>query len=204
MQLPYKGKIKLTTPFGKPGEWACGWHTGIDLVGLTDKTVYSVMAGEVAKISSHGAYGNHIIICHDNGLISLYAHLSKINVYAGQAVSAGFPIGVEGNTGNSFGSHLHFEIQKGSYKYPPAGSLPEQCSWLLNPCKVLNIKNIVGEVVQDMAEVKNVPVKLPNGRIISAKGILQDNQNYVVLRPVLEALGYKVVFDGKNILVGGK
>jgi murein DD-endopeptidase MepM/ murein hydrolase activator NlpD len=56
-------------------------------------------------------YGNVVMIDHGNGYITLYGHLSQINVVPCQAVYAGQLIGLAGNTGNSFGAHLHFEVR---------------------------------------------------------------------------------------------
>ena len=58
-----------------------------------------------------GGFGNLVIIRHYNGLETFYAHLSKLLVYPNQEVIAGDPIGLGGNTGHSYGSHLHFEIR---------------------------------------------------------------------------------------------
>src|SRR5690606_26849965 len=65
---------------------------------------------------SHGRYGNHVIINH-GGQNSLYAHLSSITAALGSMVSAGQIIGRVGNTGNSFGAHLHFEVLGGGVDY---------------------------------------------------------------------------------------
>lgn len=56
-------------------------------------------------------FGNHAVIAHGRGMITLYGHLDKILVKAGQAVHAGDPIGLEGSTGNSTGAHGHFEVR---------------------------------------------------------------------------------------------
>lgn len=148
MVLPYKGPFRITTLFGKPGPWACGWHIGLDMVGQGDKTVLSIGPGVVEKVGASGRYGNHVRVSQDNGLVVLYAHLSAVKVYSGQIVTAKHPIGTEGSTGNSTGSHLHLEIHKGCYKYPDKGTSPASCPWLLDPCQVLGIKKALGEAVR--------------------------------------------------------
>lgn len=87
-------------------------HNGIDLDLETGDTVYAAWSGKVryAKYND-GGYGNLVIIRHPNGLETLYGHLSKFLVYPDQEIVAGEPIALGGNTGHSFGSHLHFEIR---------------------------------------------------------------------------------------------
>jgi hypothetical protein len=87
-------------------------HNGVDLDLNTGDTVKACWSGKVryAKFNS-GGFGNLVIVRHHNGLESFYAHLSKLMVAPNQYVAAGEPIGLGGNTGRSFGSHLHFEIR---------------------------------------------------------------------------------------------
>lgn len=87
-------------------------HNGIDIDLETGDTVYATWSGKVryAKYND-GGFGNLVIIRHPNGLETLYAHLSKFLVYPDQDIVAGEPIALGGNTGHSYGSHLHFEIR---------------------------------------------------------------------------------------------
>lgn len=87
-------------------------HNGIDIDLETGDTVYAAWTGKVryAKYND-GGFGNLVIIRHPNGLETLYAHLSKFLVYPDQDIVAGEPIALGGNTGHSFGAHLHFEIR---------------------------------------------------------------------------------------------
>lgn len=88
------------------------YHNGIDLDLETGDTVRAAWSGKVryAKFND-GGFGNLVIIRHHNGLETFYAHLSKHLVVPDQEVKAGEPIGLGGNTGHSFGSHLHFEVR---------------------------------------------------------------------------------------------
>lgn len=88
------------------------FHNGIDLDLVTGDTVVSAFDGVVryAKNNS-GGYGNLVIVRHYNGLETYYAHLSKLLVFSGQRISSGEVLGLGGNTGHSFGSHLHFEVR---------------------------------------------------------------------------------------------
>ena len=93
-------------------KYAAGRHTGIDFGAKTGTRVGAAAAGVVIRAGSEGAYGNAIHVRHKDGTTTLYAHLSGIGVKAGQKVKAGQQIGKVGNTGRSFGSHLHFEVRK--------------------------------------------------------------------------------------------
>ena len=100
-------------------------HWGIDLAGNEGEGVYATDAGVIvyAGWNNYG-YGNMILIDHGGGFQSLYAHLSGLNVGCGQSVGQGDVIGAIGTTGNSSGSHLHFEIMTSSYKINPFDVLP--------------------------------------------------------------------------------
>lgn len=87
------------------------WHYGIDLGMPTGEPVYSAFDGVVRFSRFNSSYGNLIVVRHLNGLETYYAHLSKRNVKPGDTVRAGTVIGLCGNTGRSYGSHLHFEIR---------------------------------------------------------------------------------------------
>lgn len=103
-------------PFGKAGAMWAAKHSGQDLVVNSGTAVMSVHGGTVVKAGPNGggdgpAYGNAIVIKHDNNTYSQYAHLSQVKVSVGQSVSTGQVIGLSGSTGNSSGPHLHFEIR---------------------------------------------------------------------------------------------
>ncbi|WP_328872991.1 M23 family metallopeptidase [Streptomyces sp. NBC_00287] len=91
-------------------------HSGQDFAVASGTQVYAAHGGTVVKAGGNGAgdgpaYGNAVVIKHGNGTYSQYAHLSKIQVKAGQIVKTGQRIALSGNTGNSSGPHLHFEIR---------------------------------------------------------------------------------------------
>lgn len=101
-------------------------HFGIDLAGQTGDAIYATDAGVIvyAGWNAYG-YGNTVMIDHGNGWQSLYAHLSAINVVCGQSVGQGEVIAAMGSTGNSTGSHLHFELMSTVYgKVDPKLYLP--------------------------------------------------------------------------------
>lgn len=88
-------------------------HLGIDIAAGEGAPVYAADSGVVtmAQGGYNYGYGNVIMIDHGNGYVTLYAHLSQINVAQCQGVIRGNLIGLAGNTGNSFGAHLHFEVR---------------------------------------------------------------------------------------------
>ncbi len=88
-------------------------HLGIDITAPEGSNVYAAGSGVVtmAQGGYNYGYGNVVQIDHGNGYVTVYAHLSQINVGACQSVGQGTLVGLSGNTGNSFGAHLHFEIR---------------------------------------------------------------------------------------------
>ncbi|WP_306318619.1 MULTISPECIES: M23 family metallopeptidase [unclassified Streptomyces] len=96
--------------------WASGHHSGQDFAVPVGTDVMAVHGGTVVKAGGNGAgdgsaYGNAIVIKHSDGTYSQYAHLSKIDVKVGDKVETGDHIALSGDTGNSSGPHLHFEIR---------------------------------------------------------------------------------------------
>ncbi|MGV9389934.1 M23 family metallopeptidase [Streptomyces olivaceus] len=109
-------KYKLSASFAQNGGMWASKHSGQDFAVPIGTNVVAAHGGTVVKAGGNGAgdgpaYGNAIVIKHGNGTYSQYAHLSKINVKAGQVVKTGQSIAKSGNTGNSSGPHLHFEIR---------------------------------------------------------------------------------------------
>jgi len=90
-------------------------HNGIDVGAPNGTPVYAAAAGTVIVAKNdggyNGGYGNYIVISHDNGTQTLYAHLSAVGISVGQAIEKGQEIGAVGNTGRSTGNHLHFEVR---------------------------------------------------------------------------------------------
>ena len=113
---PISGTYELSASFGKNGGRWASTHSGQDFAVPTGTDVESVHSGTVVKTGGNGAgdgpaYGNAIVIQHGKGVYSQYAHLSKINVKPGDKVDAGQKIAKSGDTGNSSGPHLHFEMR---------------------------------------------------------------------------------------------
>lgn len=103
----------------KQGERWGSFHAGIDIAGVSDRTIKSADHGVVASAGKSGAYGNKVVVNHRNGYKTTYAHLSSIDVNVGDKVQKGDKLGVMGTTGRSTGIHLHFEIhENGNLKNP--------------------------------------------------------------------------------------
>ncbi|MBN8208849.1 peptidoglycan DD-metalloendopeptidase family protein [Bacillus sp. NTK071] len=96
----------------KQGERWGSFHKGIDIAGVSNKTIRTVDNGTVTAAGTRSGYGNQITVSHNNGLKTTYSHLSSMSVSVGDTVQKGDKIGVMGTTGNSTGIHLHFEVYK--------------------------------------------------------------------------------------------
>ncbi|MFI9171119.1 M23 family metallopeptidase [Streptomyces lincolnensis] len=109
-------KYTLSASFAQSGGMWQSTHSGQDFAVSSGTRVVAAHGGTVAKAGSNGAgdgpaYGNAVVIKHGNGTYSQYAHLSRVDVKVGQIVRTGQRIALSGNTGNSSGPHLHFEIR---------------------------------------------------------------------------------------------
>ena len=105
---PLKVKAKFTTNFKENG------HRGVDLSAPEGTAIYALASGKVIYSQFDSSYGNFIVIKHTDSMYSLYAHMkTKSNYKAGSSVKKGAKIGEVGNTGYSFGSHLHLELATG-------------------------------------------------------------------------------------------
>ena len=128
---PAHGVI-ITQPFGpttypyEPSfDGFAHFHTGIDLAGPLGTPIVAAADGVVAEAdSSTVGYGNHIIIAHAGGLLTLYGHLEAMLVKPGDVVKAGEIIGLLGSTGNSTGPHCHFEVRVNGQPVNPIPFLP--------------------------------------------------------------------------------
>ena len=147
MLLPYKGEVRVSSPFG----WRMlngkrVYHKGIDLVG-TDKTVRAVVGGVVGQsilitdpTNRTSEWGNYVRVDGEDGRLYYYCHLAKRLVSRGDKVSVGDALGIEGSTGKSTGSHLHFEVRENGIS--------------IDPTPIICIKNIVGAVQEAKMQEK--------------------------------------------------
>lgn len=98
----------LTSPFGQ--RWG-RLHAGIDLADPTGTPIRAAAAGQVILMGPTGGYGNYTCINHGKSISTCYAHQSRFGTKRGAMVEQGEVIGYVGNTGNSFGAHVHFEVR---------------------------------------------------------------------------------------------
>jgi len=128
--MPTTSRV-LTSNFG--ARWG-RQHKGLDIKVYIGDTIRAAFSGKVRIVRYEGrGYGKYVVIRHNNGLETIYGHMSKQLVTEDQEVRAGDPIGLGGNTGRSTGSHLHFETRL--------------CGIALNPALMFDFKN--QDVVND-------------------------------------------------------
>ncbi|MEV0303296.1 M23 family metallopeptidase [Streptomyces prasinus] len=113
-------KYTVSATYAQAGGMWQSAHSGQDFAVPNGTKVVATHGGTVVKAGGNGAgdgpaYGNAVVINHGNGTYSQYAHLSQVNVQPGQVVKTGQKIALSGNTGNSSGPHLHFEIRTGAH-----------------------------------------------------------------------------------------
>jgi murein DD-endopeptidase MepM/ murein hydrolase activator NlpD len=174
MKSPYKGRFKVTQIFKEAK------HKGLDLVGLDDKTIYSTVNGtvEAARWDTHptGGMGLYIRIREDGTNRRFYfAHLSEVFVKQGQRVKVGDKIGVEGSTGNSTGSHLHYEV-----RIEPSNAT------FLDVSKISGIPNRLGEYMQKKErKIEDAAVTVGNTEV---EALLIDGVTYAPVREIIEAI----------------
>ncbi len=118
---PYQGKVN---PRGKFGIRRGRRHQGVDLPLVSGSPVYAAFDGRVRVSRYVSGFGNLVVIRHENGLETFYAHLNRRDVERNDWVSAGDVIGLGGSTGRSTGPHLHFETRYKGFAFDP--------QWLIN------------------------------------------------------------------------
>ncbi len=112
LRWPVRGRVnseygRRTSPWGGAAEH----HSGLDISTPPGTPVMCPAPGKVLLAGGGGDYGRHVIVEHGNGVRSLYGHLSKVEVKAGQRVEKGQLLGLTGSTGRSTGPHLHYELR---------------------------------------------------------------------------------------------
>lgn len=122
LRWPIEGGV-ISSLFGLRGD---RMHYGLDIAAATGTPVYAAAAGRVIYAAPAGTYGNLVKIDHGNGIVTAYAHNSRIRVRVGEYVTAGQHIADVGNTGRSTGPHLHFEVEVNGERIDPLSVLPER------------------------------------------------------------------------------
>jgi hypothetical protein len=123
VKSPANDSVDSTYRYGSTANGSRDPHHGVEFVNGSGTPVYAAADGEVIFAGSdeeaiyspwRNYYGNLVVVQHIDGLFTLYAHLSKIDLQAGQEVLVGDKIGEVGKTGVAIGSHLHFEVRRGN------------------------------------------------------------------------------------------
>ncbi|MBW9111885.1 M23 family metallopeptidase [Microbacterium trichothecenolyticum] len=123
--FPLSGGYSKGRGFGYNPVQGCGYcstnHQGYDMAQGCGATIYAAGPGRVITAGSWQGYGNTVRIDHGGELVTLYGHMQwgSLRVSVGDQIAAGTPLGAEGNTGQSFGCHLHFEVQKSGTPVAP-------------------------------------------------------------------------------------
>ena len=152
---PFQGDVYYRGKFGvRRGRR----HQGVDIPLKTGDPVYATFTGQVRISKYWGAFGNLVVIRHENGIETFYGHLSKRYVEAGDWVNAGDVIGLGGSTGRSTGPHLHFETRYKGFAFDPQWLIDFKSGVLRHRLFVLKKKyfNIYSNYEQDFEdEMKN-------------------------------------------------
>lgn len=185
MVSPYNCKFKVTSGYKLPQRPD---HCGLDLVGVDNKNIYSTINGVVGFAGWENAsnkkqgFGQYVrIIDSTTGYHYYFGHLLRINVKVGQRVMTGTLIGVEGNTGHSTGSHLHYEVRKqagADYK----GSA--------NVAAISGIPNAIGTYTSGGGTT--APSEKPGVWKIGST----DKSSVINIQKCLCNAGYSIVIDG--------
>ena len=175
--MPTDSRV-LTSNFG--ARWG-RQHKGLDIKVYIGDTIRAAFDGKVRVVRYEGrGYGKYVVIRHDNGLETYYAHMSKQLVVENQIVRAGDPIGLGGNTGRSTGSHLHFETRL--------------CGVALNPALMFDFRN--QDVVDDYYTFRKSTYQKESQvatrlRGVSGVGFNSGNSDEVELAMAAPAASYK-------------
>lgn len=212
-KICFTGDFKITCEYGRKGTaWKSGVHQGIDLVGITNKKVYSICNGVVERAGyDKGGFGNYVRIKEDGTENRIYlAHLEKIYVKVGQKVTYTTVVGLMGATGNATGPHTHVEIRK----FQNGVAISK-----LNPATYMGIPNKVGTYNSANYQIKTISKPAEQTQVLKtlarntnlreepntkskATLYLTNTTLYVLQAGVAQADGY--TWDKVRIRVNGK
>lgn len=160
---PIEHYSRISSPYGiriHPILRTLKMHTGVDYAAPQGTRILAASAGQVIYRGREGGYGNTVILRHDNGIETLYAHMSAFidGVDVGSRVNIGDTIGLVGSTGRSTGPHLHYEVRIGGQHINPASvALPTP---KLDGKGLATLEKYRGQVIQVMSSVYGLPVSV--------------------------------------------
>ena len=153
---PLSGSPRVTSPYGEVrhlvfnGKKSPSYgrpHGGVDYGVATGTPVMAVKDGIVQPTGyDSDGFGNYVKVLHDDGYTSYYGHLSSKNVPEGSSIKAGQVVGLSGNSGNSTGPHLHFEVRRGEAKVDPIGYLSGAASLDSSSASSVYAANAIADV----------------------------------------------------------
>lgn len=188
LKLPYSGLCELTSRFGwRNLNGEDDYHNGIDLCGVADKRILAPCAGVIgssAIVTDHAdltwQWGNYVRIDCAAGTQVFLCHMASRAVKVGQRVEVGDVIGVEGNTGYSFGRHCHMEVRVNGAAVDPTPYLgiPNEWGYYRNTALPTFAEQKPEQIVQK-PELDNIPDDYAAEAIAwaQANGIIKGNQN---------------------------
>lgn len=197
MIAPYVGgEFKITSIYGyRQLAGVNAFHSGIDCVGISSKQVCAVAPGKVVvsqivtdKTNATWEWGNYIAVAGDDGNVIYYCHMSERIAKVGQRVKVGDVLGIEGNTGYSFGSHLHLEVRKGNAH--------------INAAEYINAPNEVGTYSTEENEEMNEKIIALENEIKELKKLISGTVYNKIddipswAKPTIEKLIKKGILNG--------
>lgn len=190
---PFTEKARKTTPFKKKGSWAAGYHTGEDWVCDKSAALVSPISGTVLRNEYDKSYGNFVVIrTSDRKYVVLMAHMkSRSPLKVGAKVTAGDKVGTMGNTGNSYGAHLHIEVEK--------ANIWHYNTKLLRPSLYINFNNYKSKQKKKTVELIKYKVATENGLKCRRTPAIKSNNTVGVLvngMIVNVVKGYSKTADG--------
>lgn len=136
--IPFHDSFRVTAIYGQTGSlWSLGFHTGIDLVAVNDRTIYANCNGVVYSKGYSNSYGNHVFVYDDStGYYHHFCHMeSPTLLEVGNTVNRSTVIGTMGATGNVTGPHLHYELMQNSTAFV-ADNFLDPSIWLGIPNEI--------------------------------------------------------------------
>lgn len=185
--------------FGARGLWA-RYHTGVDYRAGAGTPVRSVSAGRVVAAGPAGDWsGNRVAVQHAGGWTSMYSHLSKVSVSAGQSVTAGTVVGNVGSTGRAFGPHLHFEVYPAGVKPGDVYKAVDPLAWMAaqktTTTTQVSVKKAAGFTAEQMT------IAATANRVATQRGLPRSAVRTIIAAGLVES-GLKNLSYGDRDSVG--